>query len=177
MMTTRNSERGSAMIVTMILTTALIAGAAALVSVQLHSTRNASMTNVGIKAEHCAEAGLVAARSAVAGSYAQWATALAQTAAAAPDLPPLPSFFSAVDRDLDDDGTADFTIYLRDNQDEVSPATDDPSLDSDLRVYIVSRCTKYPDTPREVAELVETTAAGYGYKGQEGGINNNGNDN
>ena len=38
-------------------------------------------------------------------------------------------------------------------------------------------CTKYPDTPREVAELVETTAAGYGYKGQEGGINNNGNDN
>ncbi|HEX5058710.1 MAG TPA: hypothetical protein VFV99_05080 [Kofleriaceae bacterium] len=38
-------------------------------------------------------------------------------------------------------------------------------------------CTKYADTPREVSELVEQSAGGFGYHSQEGGLNNNGNDN
>jgi hypothetical protein len=173
----RSSERGSAMLVAMIIMTALLAGAAALVSLQMQSTRSAGMTNTGIKAEYCAEAGLVAARGAVAASYAQWPTALAATAAAAPNPPAEPAFFAGIDHDLDDDGDADFTVYLRDNHDELPPNPDDPALDNDLRVYIVSRCTQYPDTPREVAELVEQSAGGYGYRSQEGGFNNNGNDN
>ncbi|HEY5923192.1 MAG TPA: hypothetical protein VIV11_16045, partial [Kofleriaceae bacterium] len=67
--------------------------------------------------------------------------------------------------------------YLRDNDDELPPNTDDPAADNDLRVFIVSRCIKYAETPREVAELVEQSAGGYGYRSQEGGLNNNGNDN
>jgi hypothetical protein len=66
---------------------------------------------------------------------------------------------------------------LRDNDDEIPPNVDDPTLDNDLRVYIVSRCIKYPDTPREVVELVEQSAGGFAYRSQEGGWNNNGNDN
>ncbi|HEY5922384.1 MAG TPA: hypothetical protein VIV11_11970, partial [Kofleriaceae bacterium] len=89
----RNSERGSAMLVTMILMAALLAGGAALVSVQTSSTRSASMTRNGISAQYCAEAGLVAARRYVAASYAQWGVALADTAAAAPAIPAEPAFF------------------------------------------------------------------------------------
>ena len=175
-MSARNRERGSAMLVTMILMAALLAGATALVSLQLHSTRSSELTSTGIKAEHCAEAGLAAARMAVAGSYAQWPAALA-AAAASPSSPPEPGFVASVDHDLDNDGNADFIVFLRDNDDELPPNPDNPASDSDLRVYIVARCTKYPDTPREIAELVEQSAAGYGYHSQEGGLNNNGNDN
>src|SRR5262245_1852306 len=136
----RNPERGSAMLVSMILMTALLAGAAALVSLQTTSTRSAEMTRSGISAEHCAEAGLVAARTAVASNYGQWSTALAATVAAAPNVPAEPAFFASIDHDLDDDGVADFTLYLRDNHDETPPLTDDQTVDNDLRGYLVPRC-------------------------------------
>ena len=173
----RNSERGSAMLVTMVLMTALMAGAAALAHIQTTSTRSAQLTRTGITAEYCAEAGLVAARSAVANNAASWPTALAASAAAAPAAPAEPAFFSSIVHDLDGDGVADFMVYLRDNHDEMPPNDDNPASDNDLRVFIVSRCTKYPETPREVSELVEQSAGGFGYHSQEGGVNNNGNDN
>lgn len=173
----RNRERGSALLVAMIMMAALLAGAATLVQLQTTSTRSAGMTRSGISAQHCAEAGLVGARNAVASNYGQWSTALAATVAAAPNIPAEPAFFAGLEHDLDGDGAADFTLYLRDNHDEMPPNTDDETADNDLRVYIVSRCTKYPDTPREVAELVEQSAGGFGYHSQEGGLNNNGNDN
>ena len=173
----RDPERGSAMLVSMVLMTAMLAGAAALVQIQTTSTRSAEMTRSGITAQHCAEAGLVSARSAVANNYGQWNTALAATVAAAPGVPAEPAFFASIDHDIDDDGNNDFTLYLRDNNDETPPLTDNEASDNDLRVYIVSRCTKFPDTPREVAELVEQSAGGFGYHSQEGGLDNNGNDN
>ena len=175
--TQRNPERGSAMLVTMIVTTALISGAVALAHLQTTSTRSAAMTRSSITAEHCAEAGLVAARSAVTANQSSWPLALAAAAAAAPNAPAEPAFFANIDHDLDDDGVADFTVYLRDNQDEMPPLDDDPSADNDLRVFVVARCTKYPETPREIAELVEYSGGGFGYHSQEGGLNNNGNDN
>jgi hypothetical protein len=166
------------MLVTMILMAALLAGAAALAQIQTTSTHSTQMTRTGISAQFCAEAGLVAAHSAVASSYSSWGTALATTAATpAGSIPTEPAFFSSINHDVDGDGAADFTLYIKDNSDELPPASDNPAQDNDLRVYIVSRCTKYPDTPREVAELVEQTAGGFGYHSQEGGLNNNGNDN
>jgi len=173
----RNPERGSAMLVAMVIMAALLAGAAALASLQTTSTRNTAITRDGISATYCAEAGLVAAHPFVAASYTQWTTALEATVAAAPNPPAEPAFFATIDHDLDDDGAPDFTLYLRDNDDEIPPNVDDPTLDNDLRVYIVSRCTKYPDTPREVVELVEQASGGFAYRSQEGGWNNNGNDN
>jgi len=173
----RNSERGSAMLTAMILMGALLAGAAALVSVQMASTKSSGMTRTGISAQYCAEAGLVAARATIAANPGEWAAALAASAAAAPNPPAEPAFLSAITHDLDGDGAADFIVYLRDNNDELPPNTDDQTRDNDLRVYVVSRCIKYPDTPREVVELVEQTVGGHTYRSQEGGWNNNGNDN
>lgn len=165
------------MLVTMVLSAALLAGAAALVHVQTVSTRSAGMTRTGISAGYCAEAGLIAAHNAVAANQASWGTALAASAAAAPNAPNEPAFFASLDHDIDDDGSNDFIVYLRDNNDELPPASDDQANDNDLQVYVVSRCTKYPDNPREVVELVSASVNGAGYRSQIGGLNNNGNDN
>jgi Tfp pilus assembly protein PilV len=173
----RDPQRGSAMLTAMILMSALLAGAAALVHVQMTSTRSAEMTRSGISAQYCAEAGLVAARQTIAANPGQWAAALAASAAAAPAPPAEPAFLASIVHDIDGDGVSDFIVYMRDNNDELPPNADDQAHDNDLRVYLVSRCTKYPDTPREVVELVEQGAAGHAYRAQEGGWNNNGNDN
>ena len=175
--TRRNPERGSAMLTAMILMGALLAGAAALVSIQMASTKSAGMSRTAISAQYCAEAGLVAARATIAANPGEWAAALSASAAAAPSPPAEPAFLSSIAHDVDGDGASDFIVYLRDNNDELPPNSDDQSHDNDLRVYVVSRCTKYSDTPREVVELVEQSVGGQVYRSQEGGWNNNGNDN
>ena len=48
---------------------------------------------------------------------------------------------------------------------------------SNLRVYVVSRCLKYADNPREVRELVVYTGGGQHYESQLGGFGGNGNAN
>src|SRR6185312_4064680 len=75
-MTKRNSQRGSAMLVTMIVIASLLAGAAVLVSMQLASNRSSDLTRTGVSATYCAEAGLDAARSVVAANFAMWGSAL-----------------------------------------------------------------------------------------------------
>lgn len=156
------------MLVTMVTIAALMTGAVALTQIQMSSTRSSDMTRSGISAQFCAEAGLTAARSLVASNQASWSDALEEAAAAAPNAPREPAFFSSLDHDLDDDGQDDIVVYLRDNHDELPPNTDNPSVDNDLRVYIVSRCIKYPETSREVIELVEAAVNGAGYRSQVG---------
>lgn len=162
----RCPERGSAMLLTMIVSAALMAGAAALVSVQLHSTRNSGLTRSSISSVHCAEAGLAAARAAVAANYAQWNATLGQSIE--------PSWLAAIDHDLDGDGVADFAITLRDNDDD-TPA--DPAHDNDLSVFVVATCTKYPETPTEISELVRFNGGGNCYQAQLGGCGGNANAN
>jgi hypothetical protein len=161
---TRNSERGSAMLVTMIVITALLAGAAVLVSMQMSSSRSADVSRGSTLSLHCAEAGLVSARTAVANNLNQWDTALAGYPSTAE-----PTWLATAigSHDIDGDGAADFAIYLLDNEDESSG--NDPRHNSDLQVFVVSRCLKYPETPREVRELVEFTAGSHVYESQAGG--------
>jgi len=73
---------------------------------------------------------------------------------------------------------SDYLVYIKDNDDELPPSPNDPKIDSDLRIFIVSRCTKYADTPKEVEELVEFSGGGTNYRAQQGlgrysGGNNN----
>lgn len=154
------------MLVSMIVMAALLAGATALVSLQMRSTRGAGMTRSTISAVYCAEAGLVRARATVAANYASWNGSLGQTTE--------PSWLSGIDHDVDGDGVADFAITLRDNFDDTP---EDPAVDNDLTVYLVSTCTKYPDTPAEVTELVRFNAGGNCYQAQLGGCGGNGNAN
>jgi hypothetical protein len=169
---TRNPERGSAMLVSLIIVAAMVGGAAVLISLQLSSSRSSDISRQGMSALHCAEAGLVAARPHILTNYTSWGTALAGS-------PAEPAFLTAAlgTHDLDNDGQADFTVYLKDNDDELPPSSLNSAADNDLRVFVVSRCIKYPDTPKEVAELVQYSAGGTCYQSQQGGCggNNNGN--
>jgi hypothetical protein len=163
----RNSERGSAMLVAMILMAALLAGAAVLVSLQLSSNRSTELTKTGITALYCAEAGLTATKATVALNQGDWGTYLGTGNQ--------PSWLAspAIDHDIDDDGSDDFTVTLEDNFDETG--TDVPGTDADGRIYVVSKCTKYPDTPREVRELITFTQVTHCYSAQRGGCGGNGN--
>ena len=167
---TRRGQRGSAMLVTLILVSALIAGGAVLVSMQMSSNRGAEVTNTGMTALYCAEAGLAAARPIVIANYLNWAGNLGINAE--------PSWLASIDHDVDNDGAAanDFTITLKDNDDELS-GTNDVSVDQDLRIFVISTCNLFPDTPKQVMELVRYSGGGQKYKAQAGGNAGNGNDN
>jgi hypothetical protein len=158
------------MLVTMIIIAALLAGAAALVSLQLSSTRSSGLTQSSISALYCAEAGLSAARPVVADNYGGWAAAFA-----APGVEP--AWLAGVDHDVDGDTFADFVITIHDNDDEQSPLTNDLSRDNDLQVFVVSQCIKYGDTPAAVSELIHLSSPGKCYQAQEGGCGGNGNSN
>jgi hypothetical protein len=162
-----NRQRGSAMLVTLIIIGALLAGAAVLVSLQLASNRSTDLTRSGMSALYCAEAGLAAARPVVAASYGQWGTALQDSSSGTFTEPSW--IASAIDHDLDvpGGGAVDFDIYIFDNDDE--PSANDRAVDSDLSVYIVSTCRKYPDTQVQVRELVLYNGGTQPYDWQAGG--------
>lgn len=166
----RNSERGSAMLVTLMLVAALLGGATVLISTQLASTRGADIARTSMLASYCAEAGLAAARPVVTSNYAQWTGALGTGTE--------PTWLaSAINHDLDGDGVADFVITLKDNDDEAPPLAADAAHDNDLRIFVVSRCVKYGEVPKEVEELVQYSGGGTCYQSQEGGCASNGNSN
>jgi hypothetical protein len=176
------------MLVTLIIIGALLAGGAVLVSLQLAANRSTDLTRSGMSALYCAEAGLSAARPFVAQHYTSpgtttptgWATALA--ASATGDLSE-PDFIrtgivgaGGHGHDLDGDGEPDFEIYLKDNADE-GASPNDFGRDNDLQIFIVSKCIKYPDTPKQVEELILFTGAAKCMPDQLGGQDNNGNKN
>lgn len=182
----RSRQRGSAMMITMILVAALLGGAAVLAGMQIASTRSSDLTRLGTQSTYCAEAGLALARPVVLANYNQWQAAIAAYAAA-PNNPtePLwlqtgigqnPAAGSNLGHDLDGDNARDFFVYLKDNDDEMT-GTNDLTHDSDLKVFIVSRCTRYPDVIREVEELVQYTGGGACYQSQLGGCGGNNNSN
>jgi hypothetical protein len=165
-MNTRNPERGSAMLVTMIVISAILAGATVLVSLQLAANRSTDLTRTGISALYCAEAGLTASRSTIAANQTTWADWLGTGNE--------PSFLTSINHDVDGDNVADWEVTLEDNFDETSGA-DDPDADLDSRIFVVSRCIKYPDTPREVRELINYSQLSNCYNSQRGGCGGNGN--
>lgn len=181
----RNPERGSAMIVTLIVTSALLAGAAVLASMQLSSTRASDLSRSGLSAVYCAEAGLAAARPVVAANYNNWGTALTASAGGTLTEPTWLStginaqacLHTANCHDLDGDGNSDFSVYIKDNDDELYPIANNTAVDNDLRVWIVSTCTKYTDTVQQVEELIQWTGGGTTYQDQAGGATGNGNNN
>jgi hypothetical protein len=170
----RNSQRGSALLVTMILISCLLAGMAVLVNVELASLKSSGVSRGGIESLYCAEAGLARARDVVAANSAIWSSALAMYPSTDE-----PAWLAAGigSHDLDGDGVADFAVYLKDDNDEQSPLANDMTHDNNMRVYIVARCLARPDTPRELQKLIEVTGGGTCYKTQFGGCRNDGNTN
>lgn len=176
----RNRERGSAMLVTMIIIVALFAGAVVLVSMQLTSNKSSEIARTGMTSLYCAEAGLTAARSVVvANQGANWNTAIAASGGTTPNLNEPSWLITGIgSHDLDGDGSDDFSVYLLDNDDEVAPTANNRAVDVDSRIFVVSKCLKYPDTPKQVVELLEyAQQTGTCYESQEGGCSQQGNAN
>jgi hypothetical protein len=169
----REKERGSAMLVTLVLIAALIGGAAVVVSMQLASTKSADVTKIGMSSLYCAEAGLAAAHSAVAANKANWPAALA--ASASGDYTEPTWLQTAFPHNVGSGSGTDFQIYLKDNDDETG--SNDLAVDIDGKIFIISRCIKYPDNPKQVGELIEATGGNSCYESQEGGCGGNGNAN
>ena len=170
----KTPERGSAMLVTMILIAALLGGAAILSSLQISSIRSTSLARSRMTATFCAEAGLAASHVSVSKNYNLWNLALCRPSCAAPAQPSWLGS-TAFSHDLDGDGVDDFSLTLRDDDDEIAPAANDPTIDINYKVYLVSTCLKYPETPVQVMELVKYAPTAQCYQSQEGGCNSRGN--
>jgi Tfp pilus assembly protein PilX len=169
--TKRERERGTAILITLIVIVALLGGGAVLVGMQLTSTRSTEVSRSGMSALYCAEAGLNAARPIVANNYSGWNAALAA------GTEPAWLAHPTLNHDLDGGDTDNhFTITLKDNEDEGSLAND-PSVDNDLQVWIVSTCTMYPENKKQVSELVRFNIGGTCYESQLGGCGGNNNSN
>lgn len=169
----RATQRGSAMLVTLIIIASLLAGAAVLVSLQLNSDRSTDLTRSGMSALYCAESGLSAARSVVGQNYGLWNDTLLAGGTTEPSW-----LYNGIgSHDLDGDGVDDFAVYIKDNDDEQSPLSNNLTHDNDLQVFVVSTCLKYPDTPKAVTELILYNGGTGCYPWQIGGCGGDGNGN
>lgn len=157
----RRGERGAALAVTLILVSALLAGGALAMYLQLADTRSAAYVNESRASLYCAEAGLVGARDYVSLNVASWPSMLDGDPGNDPDGYP-------VEGDLDGDGTMDWHVEIRDNDDELPPIENNTQLDIDATIFMVSSCLKYPDTPREVLEMISFSGGGTNYRNQSG---------
>jgi hypothetical protein len=146
------------MLVTLVVISTLLAGGGVLASLALRSTRSTSDMITSSRAQHCAEAGIATARATIAANVGLWNTSLCSPAE---EPCAEPAWLASLDHELDAPPVTtdppDFRIILKDNDDEV-PAINNPDLDTDQTIYIVSTCLKYPDTPTQVSELVHLNA-------------------
>jgi hypothetical protein len=142
----RHHEQGSALVVVMIVVAALLAGAAILTSMQTKSSHGSQINQHKISGLYCAEAGLNEAKATIISSHASWDADLGTGVE--------PSWLGGIQHDIDGDGANDFTITLRDNDDE---DPNDLAHDTDHAVFVVSTCIKYPESPTTVTVLLKDT--------------------
>jgi hypothetical protein len=167
----QSAERGGALIIVMLILLALLGGGATALHLTSQETRVVGLVKGGRRALYCAEAGLRASRNTIAMNMASWPELIDEDPQNDPAWYP-PS------GDLDGDGAIDWQVTLRDNDDETAPDPNDPTVDVDLQVFLVSRCVSDPETPREILELVSFEGAGNIYRNQSGqGSGNTGNAN
>ena len=169
----RNGQRGTAILITMLLTVALLGGGAVLLGMQLSGTKSVDVSRTKTLALHCAEAGITAARQGVAAAYTSWAGQICN--------PPAPEGTgtcviggvageAAVLAGLNREPTpppegADFRIHLVDNDD----GDGNMAADNDLQVYVVSTCIKYGEIKQQVRELIKITPGNQGREEQKNG--------
>ena len=134
------------MLVVLIAIASMLTSAAVLVHMTRDSLDSTNVHRTSLTGLYCAEAGLSSVKPTVIANVGSWNGALVSGSE--------PAWLAPVSHDIDGDGTDDFTVTLRDNDDE---AVNDLSTDSDSTIFVVSTCTKYPDTPTQVTELITST--------------------
>jgi hypothetical protein len=152
-------ERGAALVVTMRVVVALLAAGALALYLQMADTHSAQYVTQGRGALFCAESGLAGARDYVSDNSVDWPQMLDTDTSNDPDGYP-------VEGDLDGDGVNDWRVVIRDDDDEFP--TNDPNVDANGTIFLVSTCLQYPDTPREVLEMISFSGGGTNYRNQSG---------
>jgi hypothetical protein len=147
-------QRGSAMLLVATLLVALLAAGGVALYIQMQGTKSAGMVKSSRNSLFCAEAGVIASRQTLALQYLTWPTLLDGNPANDPTWYPLTG-------DLDGDGVNDYEVTIRDNDDEVPPADDDPTFDNDLRVFAIGKCLRSSDASRQVTELLVVGGGGF----------------
>ena len=145
------------MIVVVTILAALLSAGGYALYLQLQDTRAAGFVTRDRQALFCAEGGLSVARDFVSANQPLWDAMLDADASNDPAGYP-------VTGDLDGDGDGDFSVTIEDNRDGDGTV----ASDNDLQVYVVSLCTQFADSPREVRELVEFQTGGGHYRNQAG---------
>jgi hypothetical protein len=152
------------MIVVMVILVALLSAGAIALYLQVAENRSASLVKQTRESLFCAEAGLAVGREMLGEQYTLWQDMIDNDPSNdPPDYP--------IRRDIDGDNVIDFEVTVEDNDDELATTgqPNDPDVDQDLRVFIVSRCIRLDKTaPREVRELVEYSSQGAVYRNQQG---------
>jgi len=169
----RNGQRGTAILITMLLTVSLLAGGAVLLGMQLTGTKSVDVSRTKTLSLHCAEAGIAAARQEVALAYSAWSGQLCNPPPPAGTgtcviggVAGEPTFLSALTRELDTPPNgSDFRIHIVDNDDGDA----NMAADNDLQVYVVSTCIKYGDIKQQVRELIKITPGNQGKETQKNG--------
>lgn len=152
---------------------ALLAGGGIALYVTVQGTKSTGYLKNTRSALYCAEAGLAAARVMIGQDPTEWNLLLDDDPSNDPAWYPITG-----DLDTPLDGIDDYVVVIRDNDDELPPDANDPTRDRDLGVFMISKCTKYPETPREVFELVFFELGDRAYRNQSGqGAGNTGNAN
>ena len=155
-------QRGAAMLLVATLLVALLAGGGIALYLQLQSTKGAGMVKSARTSLYCAEAGLAFSRKLIALNYLSWPLLLDGIDGNDPEWYPIRG-------DIDGDTILDFEVRVRDNDDEVLPAVNDPLRDNDRQIFLVGRCIKNAEVSREVVELLLVATSGQVYTGQAGG--------
>lgn len=155
-------QRGAAMLLVATLLVALLAGGGIALYLQLQSTKGAGMVKSARTSLYCAEAGLAASRGLIALNYLSWPLLLDAVDGNEPPWYPIRG-------DIDGVAGDDYEVTVRDNDDEIPPAVNDPTRDNDRQLFLVGRCIKNAEVSREVVELLLVASSGTVYTGQAGG--------
>jgi len=152
-------QRGAALMVTIILISALLAGGMLAIYLMVADTKSAQYVTESRGALFCAEAGLTGGREYVEANAGNWGLMLDDDDGNDPVGYP-------VEGDLDGDNVNDWSVTVKDNDDDFP--TNDPFADSDGAIFMVATCIKYPDTPRQVMEMLSFSGGGTNYRNQAG---------
>lgn len=164
---TRNSESGVAMVLVVTVLAALLAVGAIGLSLQLDSSKSASLVKDSRSSLYCAEAGIAKARLLLTANRDLWNNLLDADTTNDPVWYPITG-------DIDADTVDDYTVTVRDDGD----GDDDPTTDFNDTIIVESVCTKFDTAPATVLEVISMLGQGFGYRNQSGqGAGNTGNAN
>lgn len=155
-----------AMVLVITVLAALLGIGAISLSLQLNSTKSATLVKDSRSSLYCAEAGIAAARNELTANRSAWDALLADPTGA--DFP-----FYPIQGDIDGDGTADFTVTIKDDGDDL-----DFTTDVNGTIIVTSVCDKFDNAPATIIEVIRIAAQGHTYRNQSGqGSGNTGNAN